>query len=216
MSEWYRDNYGTELTDAVQEESRKLAVASSRYFSPHMAARRIANRLGLRWEKVELLASSLQTDQEPLVLTLEHGSVDAIMRNWDQARTALRRCQSPIEEVFLVSLVCMSDVIFDWDVGGHSQVGHWKAEGATLFQQFPEGRYRIDFVVSGSQRIAIELDGHEFHERTKQQAQRDKSRDRDLTAAGWQVLRFTGSEVWNNPDACADEALRIAFGRASG
>jgi len=47
-------------------------------------------------------------------------------------------------------------------------------------------------------RYAIELDGHEFHERTKEQAQRDRERDRNLAAIGYQVLRYTGSEIYKD------------------
>jgi hypothetical protein len=54
-------------------------------------------------------------------------------------------------------------------------------------------------------RLVIELDGHDFHERTKEQAWRDKSRDRHLTAHGYTVFRFTGSEVHRNPYRVADE-----------
>lgn len=52
--------------------------------------------------------------------------------------------------------------------------------------------------------IAIELDGHDFHERTKEQATRDKKRDRALVSAGWSVLRFTGSEVIKAPSDVFD------------
>ncbi len=55
--------------------------------------------------------------------------------------------------------------------------------------------------------IVIEVDGHEFHERTKEQAQRDKSRDRALTGAGYRVLRFTGSEVFRDPIARAESIM---------
>lgn len=57
--------------------------------------------------------------------------------------------------------------------------------------------------------LAIELDGHDFHERTKEQAQRDKSRDRILQELGWKAIRFTGSEVYADPIACVREAERI-------
>lgn len=68
-------------------------------------------------------------------------------------------------------------------------------------------RYRLDFAIlnedagSGTNdlKIVVETDGHDLHERTKEQATRDKRRDRDLAAAGWTVLRFTGSEVWADP-----------------
>lgn len=51
----------------------------------------------------------------------------------------------------------------------------------------------------------VECDGHDFHERTKEQAIRDRARDRAFQAAGIPVFRFTGSEIYNNPFACARE-----------
>lgn len=62
-------------------------------------------------------------------------------------------------------------------------------------------------------RIAIECDGHEFHERTPDQAERDRSRDRALTADGWIVLRFTGREIWRDPFAVVNEVERIIAAR---
>lgn len=53
--------------------------------------------------------------------------------------------------------------------------------------------------------LVVECDGHNFHERTKEQAQNDKSRDRRLNALGYRVLRFTGSEIHNRPKECALE-----------
>lgn len=49
--------------------------------------------------------------------------------------------------------------------------------------------------------VAVELDGHDFHERTKEQASRDKKRDRSLLSKGWTTIRFTGSDVVRDPDA---------------
>lgn len=48
-------------------------------------------------------------------------------------------------------------------------------------------------------KIVIECDGHEFHEKTKQQASKDKKRDRDLTTSGYLVLRYSGSDIVNDP-----------------
>jgi very-short-patch-repair endonuclease len=71
-------------------------------------------------------------------------------------------------------------------------------------------RYRVDFLVSraGSRRkLAIELDGHDFHERTPQQAANDKRRERILTRNGFVVLRFTGMEVVGNSKKCVEEVV---------
>ena len=54
-------------------------------------------------------------------------------------------------------------------------------------------------------RAVVECDGHEYHEKTKEQAARDKSRDRFLTKKGFRVFRLTGSEIWRVPIECAYE-----------
>lgn len=78
-------------------------------------------------------------------------------------------------------------------------------------QQAPVGKYRADFLFSIKaesgevKRLVVEVDGHNYHERTKEQAAHDKARDRWMTGAGHDVIRFTGSEVWANPFKCADE-----------
>lgn len=79
-----------------------------------------------------------------------------------------------------------------------------------LTPQAQVGKYRVDFLL-WIQRgdkfggVVVECDGHAFHERTKEQAARDKSRDRDLLSAGYPVMRFTGSEIYRDPRACAEQ-----------
>lgn len=74
--------------------------------------------------------------------------------------------------------------------------------------------WRVDFLihawefgrVSGRpqwRRLIVECDGHAYHERTKQQAARDRSRDREFQIRGFGVLRFTGAEIHNDPLGCA-------------
>jgi very-short-patch-repair endonuclease len=96
-----------------------------------------------------------------------------------------------------------------------SLVGVARLEGVLLVQhEVTVGNkdYRLDFAVVGwsddgqvPYRIAIDVDGHDFHERTKEQAARDRSRDRALLCAGWQVLRFTGSEVYRDATGCVGQ-----------
>jgi very-short-patch-repair endonuclease len=79
-----------------------------------------------------------------------------------------------------------------------------------------KGDYRVDFLVTNADqkvRLAIELDGHDFHERTKEQAAKDKSRDRAITANDYTVFRFTGSEIAKNPGACIGEIAQFVEGR---
>lgn len=58
--------------------------------------------------------------------------------------------------------------------------------------------------------LAVECDGFPFHERTKEQAAKDRSRDRWLQAAGYWIYRFTGSEIFTAPRRCADDILAWA------
>jgi very-short-patch-repair endonuclease len=83
--------------------------------------------------------------------------------------------------------------------------------------QYEWKTYRIDFAmfVGGSaDPIAfVECDGHEFHERTADQAERDRSRDRVIQDHGIPILRFTGREIYRDPYRCAGELLAIAGNR---
>lgn len=58
--------------------------------------------------------------------------------------------------------------------------------------------------------IAVEVDGHEFHEKTKQQAARDRERDRFFQSNNILVARFTGSEVHKNAKECALKVQTMA------
>ena len=109
----------------------------------------------------------------------------------------LEKCESPIEARLLVHL---------WQKYTDRFL-HAEA-------QVTDDQYRIDMEVvgpllRGGARLGIECDGHDFHERTREQAQRDKKRDRDLAARGWRILRFTGSEIWKDPARCAQEVFKV-------
>ena len=72
--------------------------------------------------------------------------------------------------------------------------------------------YKIDFVVeapNGEMKLAIELDGHDFHEKTKEQAARDRQRERTIVKQGYTIFRFTGSEVFRNPRKCVEEVIEM-------
>lgn len=107
------------------------------------------------------------------------------------------RCESPIETALLAALLAESP----------------RRRGCRIVPQFDTLGYRLDFALFGpSGNVAIECDGHDFHERTKEQARHDRRRDRKLTAASWLVARFTGSEIHKDAAACAREAMRMALG----
>lgn len=80
------------------------------------------------------------------------------------------------------------------------KVAGWRVDYVLFYPQSGEDPYNL-------KRLLIECDGHEFHERTKEQARRDRARDRLAQYEGLPILRFTGSEIWNDPLGCGDEVL---------
>lgn len=68
--------------------------------------------------------------------------------------------------------------------------------------------------------LIVEIDGHDFHDRTKEQAARDRARDRAILAQPYAhntaLIRFTAAEVFADPAAVAREALGIFCGRVIG
>lgn len=76
-----------------------------------------------------------------------------------------------------------------------------------LYPQHPVGKYRLDFAIP-DKRIAIELDGHDYH-KTRSQRTHDARRDRWLFGQGWHVLRFTGTEIHQDLDRCVDEICAL-------
>lgn len=82
--------------------------------------------------------------------------------------------------------------------------------------QYKWGNYRIDFSIrmkNWDGILFVECDGHDFHERTKEQAERDRSKDREIQAAGISILRFTGREIHRNPLSCVLQIQKFLLGR---
>lgn len=115
--------------------------------------------------------------------------------------------ESPIEAAFLRDF-CDQAVFEGFDVARMSsaQSGVIVIEPQRWF-----GNYRVDFYITYrffgmTKRLVVECDGHEFHEKTKVQAWRDKRRDRLIPH---KVYRFTGAELHAQPHLCAREILDV-------
>ncbi len=73
--------------------------------------------------------------------------------------------------------------------------------------QYPVGPYRADLAVPEA-KLAIEADGAAYH----QDKNRDRKRDEYFQSQGWQVLRFTGSQIHRDPEGCG-KAVLFAYQR---
>ena len=123
----------------------------------------------------------------------------------------IKEKMTPIEEIMLASIHLNLNL-------SQSKDRHytWKIE-----IQKPIGKYRTDFFITFIPRpkkshwkefsVVVECDGHNFHEKTKEQSIRDKKRDRDIQSLGYKVFRFTGSEIYENPNKCAWEIMDLVY-----
>lgn len=127
--------------------------------------------------------------------------------------------ESPFEEDFFCWWIAIKDTDAEYyfkDILGLSTQHEVKVGGRD---------YRLDFTICWEDppdyavdayhmecevpfpKIAIEVDGHDFHERTKEQvAYRDK-RDRDLQVDGWIVFHVSGSAFYRNPEKLVRELI---------
>ena len=146
------------------------------------------------------------------------------------------RGDSEIERLFCAALICRVDfgpseyngILLPEDSASAERLRSTSQARYDLIveSQVQIDRFRADFIISAwnwgtlwSQKekpvvseprwrkLVVECDGHDFHERTKEQAAKDRSRDRHLNAAGYDVFRFTGSELWRDPWGCADQVI---------
>lgn len=65
----------------------------------------------------------------------------------------------------------------------------------------PGRRYILD-VAFPKARLAVEIDGWQYHGKHLDDFKRDRERDRLLVLNGWFVLRFVAGEVRKDPEYC--------------
>lgn len=81
-----------------------------------------------------------------------------------------------------------------------------------------EYKYRLDFIIikesdytlftkdlPPERKIAVEIDGLKFHEKTKEKLVYEKRRNRFLLSKGWKIFHFVGSEIYHEPFKCLEE-----------
>jgi hypothetical protein len=66
---------------------------------------------------------------------------------------------------------------------------------------------RVDFAYP-ERRLAIEVDGYEFHSRYDR-FQSDRARRRKLTQLRWDVVEFTAEDIRRRPDAVIDSVRKL-------
>lgn len=128
-------------------------------------------------------------------------------------------CESPIE-VLLGASGYLVFKIFYADYFGFcppDEIDRAASRGLWI-PQFQWQGFRIDWVLADKNArqpyVFVECDGHDFHERTKEQAERDRAKDRAIQLAGIPILRFTGREIHRNVNDCLLQIVQMSYGVA--
>lgn len=117
---------------------------------------------------------------------------------------------SPIEQIFYVS----KDICTFFE-------GNFYLD---ILSQVPiylkDKTYKVDFLVESytyngekvvlENPIVIELDGYNYHS-TKEQRNRDCQKENELKLAGYHVMRFTGTQVFNEPFQCLKSVYKYVL-----
>lgn len=125
-------------------------------------------------------------------------------------------CQSPIEEIFNVAydLKLASVGVPESEILGLKRQAKIEANNKTYYADFlldvePDKWFQFD----NAYKLVIECDGHEFHEKTKEQVEKRNDRDMDLKSAGYDVLHFSGSQIYRHPIECAEKVFNYILER---
>lgn len=125
-----------------------------------------------------------------------------------QTLRMLRTCESPPEQLLAARLFSVArsvSIVEDFELEPQHPV-HTRT-----------GQVRVDLLARGkvdgfTVNLAVECDGHTYH-KTKEQAARDRQRDRDLRLEGYDVVRFAATEIMDDPEECALEVFRQMLAR---
>lgn len=122
------------------------------------------------------------------------------------------KIESPIEQIFITAFELY--IMFN------------KKKDIFLFSQkeiIANGKkYVVDFYFEEDEnvnkfntdkKIIIECDGYEFHQKTKEQVQKDNEREYNLKMEGYEILRFSGTQIYNNPFKCAEDTYNYIIKR---
>lgn len=133
----------------------------------------------------------------------------------DDLKHCIEGCESPIEQLLkielqklnLISTIKFNPYIDVVDIINQETIECGKK------------KYRVDFLIpviyKNQENICfiVECDGYEFHQKSKEQVKKDNERTRNLQKQGYEIIRFSGSEIWKNVNECALEIKRIIFSR---
>ena len=65
----------------------------------------------------------------------------------------------------------------------------------------------LNFFLKKDFKLIIECDGFEYHHNNKEQVNYDYERENNLKLNGYDIIRFTGSQIYNDPMKCVYQII---------
>lgn len=177
-------------------------------------------------DKFKAIADLWAKPDDPMAMAIRDRFGWEVTEFYNQYCCDMYECESPIEKQFLEALYAQGPAWGRPIESCANDLHHVITTGEPCnpaIYVFPQRKiklakeYRVDFLIICKPnptkpltlKVVVECDGHDYHERTKDQAKRDKQRDRDFTQNGFTVFRFTGSEIHNDALKCALEVIKF-------
>lgn len=130
---------------------------------------------------------------------------------------SLLDCESPIEQLLSLEIerIGLEMIVYfnpSIDVLGITRQAEIAASGS---------KYRVDFLIEVHYmqpkdrliKFVVECDGFDYHS-SKEQMKSDYVRTRKLQENGYEMLKFTGTEIYNSAYKCAREILRAIVNKS--
>lgn len=114
-------------------------------------------------------------------------------------------CESPIETIFALA----------YDLMCFSKKTNINLQLSPQEEIIVGKTYKVDFLFDSEEvgvtglkpfKLVIECDGHNFHS-SKSQIKNDNEREMNLKLAGYDVIHFSGSQIFNEPFECANTTI---------
>jgi very-short-patch-repair endonuclease len=117
----------------------------------------------------------------------------------------IKRCESPIERLFFLECLYQTEFWSDY-------------ENIFIMPQYQVDNFRVDFFFyidldnkhfpnNKESNLIVEIDSYLWHGSNPEQFAKEKERERCLQKEGYQILRYSGKEIYRNVQKCVEEVL---------
>ena len=120
-------------------------------------------------------------------------------------------CESPIEKLFFI----------EWEYQIKAEPYE---EYYWIMPQYKINNYRVDFLIyyhyfskwikeskypehNKNKSLIVELDSFLWHGSKPEQFAKEKERERELKKENWNMMRFSGREIYRNAEKCVEEVF---------